>query len=43
MKKIKNEEYHRGWKDGIKKCLKLAESISDTYMIVCLKKWLGYD
>ena len=35
--------YYRGWRDGNKKCLKLAESIDDTYMIECLKKWINYD
>jgi len=43
MKKIKNKEYYQGWKDGLKECLELAESIDDTYMIVCLKEWLGYE
>ena len=37
------EEYYQGWRDGIEKCLELAESIDDTYMIVCLREWLGYE
>jgi hypothetical protein len=36
-----SEDYYRGWRDGIKECLKLAEQIDDTYMVVCLKDWLG--
>lgn len=43
MRKVKNKEYHQGWRDGLKECLELAESIGDTYMIDCLKEWLGYD
>ena len=38
-----SEEYYQGWKDGLKECLELAESIDDTYMIDCLKEWLGYE
>lgn len=39
----RTEEYHQGWEDGLKECLKLAESIDDTYIIDCLKEWLEYD
>ena len=39
----RTEEYYQGWEDGVKECLELAESIDDTYMIDCLKEWLGYD
>lgn len=35
------EEYYQGWEDGIRECLELAESVDDTYMIDCLKEWLG--
>ena len=35
--------YYEGWKNGIKECLKLAESIDDTYIVDTLKKWLGYE
>lgn len=38
-----SEEYYQGWEDGLKECLELAESIDNTYMIDCLKEWLGYD
>ena len=38
-----SEEYYQGWEDGLKECLELAESIDDTYIIDCLKEWLGYD
>ena len=31
------EEYYQGWRKGLEECLELAESIDDTYMIVCLK------
>ena len=37
------EEYYRGWRDGLEECLKLAKSIDDTYIIDCLKEWLGYE
>lgn len=37
------EDYYEGWEDGVRECLKLAESIDDTYMIDCLKEWLGDD
>lgn len=36
MKEIK--AYKQGWEDGIRECLKLAESIDDTYIIYCLKE-----
>lgn len=41
--KIENGIYYQGWKDGVRECLELAESIDDTYMIDCLKEWLGYE
>lgn len=37
------EEYYQGWRDGLEECLELAESVDDTYMIDCLKEWLGYE
>lgn len=36
-----SEDYYRGWEDGLKECLELAEKIDDPYMIDCLKEWLG--
>ncbi len=39
----KTEAYERGWEDGVRECLDLAKSINDTYMIDCLKQWLGDD
>ena len=38
-----SEEYYQGWRDGLEECLELAKSIDDTYIIDCLKEWLGYD
>lgn len=38
-----SEEYYQGWEDGVRECLKLAESIDDNYMAARLKEWLGYD
>ncbi len=43
MYKNEMDSYEQGWVDGVKECLKLAESIGDTYMIDCLKEWLRYD
>jgi hypothetical protein len=38
-----SEEYYQGWEDGIKECLKLAESVDITCIVERLKEWLGYD
>ena len=43
MYKNEMDAYEQGWEDGIRKCLKLAESIDDTYMIDCLKEWIEYE
>lgn len=39
----RTEEYYQGWQDALKECLELAENIDDTYMIDCLKEWLGHE
>ena len=38
-----SKDYEKGWEDGVRECLELAESIDDTYMKDRLKEWLGYD
>ena len=38
-----SKDYEEGWEDGVRECLELAESIDDTYIVACLKEWLGYD
>lgn len=40
---VNSEEYYQGWEDGVRECLELAEKTDNTYMICCLKEWLGYD
>lgn len=35
------EEYYKDYEDALKECLELAESIDDTYMVVCIREWLG--
>ena len=37
------EEYYQSYEDALKECLELAESIDDTYMVDCIREWLGKD